>query len=226
MKLSNKILLGFFGFAFLYLTAAFAELRFTGTPNVINSENSKAETADLSGVTYLIVNNVEREITVQGSDRTQLEVRSFSGNALKNLKYSVSGDTLTVSGFESEDTRNVRITLFFPSETLKGITVKSAPVSIEELQQEHLHITQNAGRVWMSGSQITSIDADLSSQSFLSISATVLDTASVKIDQSQLNLSTPVGVVQGSMQNNAVLHVNQIEEIHLKKDKSSNLNVY
>jgi hypothetical protein len=54
MSLSNKILLSFFGFIFLYLTAAFVEIRVSGTPNIISDKNSKAETVDIVGVNYLV----------------------------------------------------------------------------------------------------------------------------------------------------------------------------
>ena len=86
MKLSNKILVGFFGFLFLYLTAAFTEIRLNGTPNVINDSNSKIETVDLSGIRYIVVGDVDKNINITGSDRSQLEVRSFSGDLLKHLK--------------------------------------------------------------------------------------------------------------------------------------------
>jgi hypothetical protein len=226
MKLSNKILLGFFGFAFLYLTAAFAEIRFKGTPNTINGKNSKAETADVSGIKYIIVDNVGREVIVAGSDRTQLEVRSFGGDMLKKLTYSVSGDTLKLSRFESDDSRNIKITVFVPKSTLKGVSVKSCPVFIEELQQDRLNISQDAGRVWMSGSIIATIEADLSNKSLLDISGTVVDTASVSIDQSQIFISSPAGLVKGSMKNKSLMHLNEVQEIQLKKDGDSKLTIY
>src|SRR5687768_6562742 len=105
MKLSNKILFGFFGFAFIYLTAVFAEVRLRGIPNIINDNNSIAETVDVSGVSYLVLQNLDKQVNVVGSDRARLEVRSISGNLLQKLNYQVSGDTLTLSEGNSEEVK-------------------------------------------------------------------------------------------------------------------------
>lgn len=228
MKLSNKILLGFFGFAFLYLTAAFAELRFTGTPNVIDNKNSIAERSDLpGGITYLILDNMDsREVNVIGSDRAQLQLRSFAGNVLKNLKYKFSDGTLTISGLEEDDNKKVQITVFVPKSGFKGISVNSSIAIVEGLQQPHLQISENEGLVWISDIAVDRIEMDLSNKSFLDISTANLDTVSAKIDESQMYLSTPVDLVQASLMNKSFLQINEIQEIQLKKDASSNLNTY
>jgi hypothetical protein len=226
MKLSNKILLGFFGFIFLYLTAVFAEIRWSGTSNTIDDSNSIAETVDLSGISYLIVTNLEKEVSVIGSDRPRLELRSSSGNWLAKLKYKVSGDTLMLSGLQSEETRTLRISVFVPKTSFKGITVNENMVIVEALQQDFLQLSQNAGRVWMSGSIIGRIQMDLSNKAYLDISGTKLDTLSAEIEGSEVRMSSPVGLVQGSLKNKAFLQVSHIQEIQLKKDESSRLNIY
>jgi hypothetical protein len=225
MKLSNKILLGFFGFIFLYLTAAFAELRLSGTPNVIDDKNSMAETVDIRGITYLVLNDFDKNVKVIGSDHSRLEVRSFSGDLLKKLKYELSGDTLKLSGLALEDSKNFRVSIFVSETGLKGITVKSSHAIIENLQQPLLHLSQNSGRVWMSDNRIAKIQMDLSNRSFLDINTTNVDTLSAKIDGSQVLISSPVGLVQGSMENKSFLRLGEIREIQLKKDKSSDLNM-
>ena len=224
MKLSNKILIGFFGFAFIYLTAVFAEVRLRGTPNIINDSNSVAETVDISEVAYLVLQDVDYRIDIIGSDHSQLEVRSIAGDLLKSLKHKMSGDTLTLSDFQSEGRRTVKISVFVPKTGLKGITVNAAEASVKGLAQELLYISQNAGRIWMSGNRIGTIRLEASGKSHLDISATGVDTLSAKIDNSQVLISSPVGLLQGSLKNNAFLRVSDIDEIQLKKDETSRLN--
>jgi hypothetical protein len=226
MKLSNKILIGFFGFAFIYLTAAFAELRLTGSPNVINNKNSIAETVDLSRMAYLIIKDVDKNINVVGADRSRLEVRSLSGDLLKKLKYDVSGDTLMLSGLQLENVRTVDITVFVGKTALKGISVKSSVAIIQDLQSTLLHISQNSGRIYMSGSRIEKIELVASNRSLFDLSATTLDTLSVNVDESQVLVSSSVDVVEGSIKNNARVHLNDIRDIQLRKDESSKLNLY
>jgi hypothetical protein len=226
MKLSNKILLGFFGLIFLYLTAAFVEIRLSGAPNVVNDKNSIAETVDIPGIAYLIINNLDRDIKVIGSDRPRLEVRSLSGDILKELKYRVSGDTLTLSGLQSEDTRTIRISLFVPETGLKGIAVNSSVATLEGLKQELLYISQNSGQIFIADNGIGHVHLEVSGRGHLNITATPLDTLSAKIDNSEVLISSPVGVLNGSMENNAFLRMSRVDEIQLKKDESSSLNVH
>jgi hypothetical protein len=226
MTLSNKILLGFFGFIFIYLTAAFAEIRLNGTSNIIDDKNSKAETVDLTGISYLILNGLDKEINVIGSDLARLEVRSLSGDLLSKLKYKVSNDTLTLSGLQSEGIKRIKISVFVPKTGLKGISVNSTVVIVEGLQADLLNLSQNGGRIWMSGSIIGRIQLGLSNQSFLDISGTKLDTLSATVEGSEVHINSPVGLLQGSMKNKSSLHLNDIREIQLNKDESSRLNMY
>jgi hypothetical protein len=226
MKLSNKILLGFFGFLFLYLTAAFTEVRLAGTPNIISEKNSIAETVDLPGISYVVLNDVDKTVKITQSGNPRLEVRSLSGGMLKKLTYKISGDTLTLSDLESEDTRTMTITVVVPNTTFKGITVNSSTASVSGLDQERLDISQNSGRIYMSQSTIERIQLNLSNKSFFDINEAELDTVSANIEASQAIINSPVGLMQGSMENAAYLRVNDIREIRLKKDQSSNLNMY
>lgn len=226
MKLSNKVLLGFLGFIFLYLTAAFAEIRLTGTPNVIDDKNSIAETVNLPGIAHVTINDLDQYVRVLQSDRARMEVRSIPGGLLKKLTYSISGDTLTLSGFQSDGTARVNITVFVSSTSLEGVTVNRSAASIGGLHQDVLNLSQNSGRISMSDNKIGKVRMDLSNRSFLNISDSQLDTLSATIDGSEVHVFSPAGVVQGSMQNNAFMQLNRMQEIQLKQDKSSKLTVY
>jgi hypothetical protein len=225
MNLSNKILLGFFGFIFLYLTAAFAELRMKGTPNVIDDKNSIAETVDISGITYLVLSDVDKTINVIGSDRAQLEVRSLSGDLLKKLTYKLSGDTLILSGFQSEAIKTMKISVFVPRASLKSIAVNSSSVVVKGLHQDLLRISQKSANIWITDITIGKLDVDLD-RSYLDISAAHLDTVSATIEKSTANIFTPVGMLQGNLKNNAFLRMTDIEEIQLTKDITSKLTLY
>src|SRR5690349_698154 len=197
MKLSNKILLGFLGVIFLYLTAAFTEVRLRGTPNIINDKNSTAETVDISGVRYLVVNDVNKQIHIYGSDRASFEVRSFDGHFLAKVKYKVSGDTLAISGIESEATERVKISVFIPKTSLKGISSDGSVLIIQDLELDLLNISQNAGTIWMSHCTIGKMELKAEAAN-IEISATNLDTLSANITAANANIYSPVGLLQGT----------------------------
>ncbi len=224
MKLSNKILLGFLGFIFLYLTAAFMEIRLTGSPNVINDQNSIAETADLPAITYLFLNDVEKDVNVIGSDQSRLEVRSINGDVLQKLKYQVSGDTLTLSGIDV-DHRNYTITVFVDSTTFETINATSAGATIKGLHTSHLNIYQKKGIISVNECSIAKIELDLNA-AYLSVFDATVDTVSVRIETSTVNIYAPLKRVQGSLKDQSYLRVGDAQEIHLKKDESSNLSLH
>lgn len=226
MKLSNKILIGFFGFLFLYLTAAFTELRLTGSPNFMDNNNSITETADYSGISYLKLNHCDQDLKVMGSDRFQIQVRSVSGDLLKKLKYNVSGDTLVISGFEAPANRRVEITVFVPRSGLKGISNEFSTLLIEGLNQELLQVSQNAGRTWMSDNRISKMVTHLSNESLLEISTTSLDTLSGNLEESRMYITSPVGLVECFMKNSSFLELTEVDEIQLRKDGSSKLKIF
>ena len=226
MKLSNKVLLGFFGFVFIYLTAAFAELRLTGTPNMINDENSVAETANLPDIGWIIIENVDKYINVVASDTPRLEVRSLAGDVLKRLSYETWGDTLILSGFQAEGVRRINISAFIPQSTLRGIQVNHSAAGISGLQMSDLRLKQTNSRVSMRDNKIGNLQIDLSNRSFLSISETKLDTLSAAVDGSQVHISSPVRLMQGAIQNNSFVQVSKLREIHLNKDENSTMHFY
>ncbi len=225
MKLSNKILIGFFGFVFLYLTAVFAEVRFRGTLTVIDDANSVAETVDISGVTYLVLQDLDHHINIIGSEAPRLEVRSRSGDLLQRLNYDISGDTLSLSDLHDEDIRSLRISVFV-SKRLKGVTVNAAAATIEGLAQDRLDLSQNAGRIYMSGNTIGTIHLEASAESYLDYSAHGLDTLVLSVDDSQVMVHSTVTVLKGSMKNNAFLGLDDVREIQFKTDESSALSLY
>ena len=226
MTLSNKILIGFFGAAFLYLTAVFAEVRMRGTPNNINDSNSIAETVEITGVSYLVLRDIDYRINVIGSDQSRLEVRSIAGDLLNKLKHNISGDTLTLSELRSEDRRAVRISVFVPKAALRGVMVKSAEANIKGFESDLFNITQEGGQVRMSDNRLGKIYLDASGKSNLDISDTDLDTLAAAIDGSNVSISSPFRLLKGSMRNNSFLHMSDVDELQFMKDESSKLNLY
>lgn len=224
MKLSNKILIGFFGFAFIYLTAAFMEVRLRGNPAVIDDSNSLVETVDITGVNYLVLPALEQTIDVIGSDQPKLEVRSMSGDLLQKLKYNVSGDTLTLEQLDLEKDQRIRISVYVPKNSFTGMSVNGARVNIKELDQKVLSVSQNDGSIRMHNkNRIGKLVIQASNGASFTVSDTELAELSVQLDNAEVSTDSPVRLLEGSIKNDSYIQIKDSEEIQLKKDKSSGL---
>lgn len=226
MKLSNKILIGFFSILFLYLTAAFTEIRLRGSSNILDDNNSKAETVDIANVNYLVLPDLDQVIQVIGSDQPRLEVRSISGDLLHKLQYNVSGDTLTLTELNLEENERVRITIYVPRNNLTGITTNGSWVDIQGLEQKELSIIQNQGHISMEAdNQISKLTIKASDKAALRMSGTALDLLSVELDNSRVVSNSPIKLLEGSMTNDSYINLVEALEIQLKKDNSCSIKI-
>lgn len=228
MKLSNKILIGFFGFIFLYLTAVFAEVRLRGTHTLLQGSKGLTETVDLEGMAYLILPELDHPIYIIGSDNPRMEVKSTTGDLLRKLKYSLSSDTLSLEQLEVEEDVPVNITIYVPKKSFRGVTLNGAVAIIKDLEQERFIISLNEGRIEMTENNKV-VDIQLNAHNsyfYLSGNTNVFETVSVAIDNSKVIVDTQIKLLKGTMENNSYLGLSGAAEIQFKKDVTSNLNLY
>lgn len=226
MKLSNKILIGFFCSLFIYLTAALAEVRFTGTPTAMDESNSIAEHRDTDNITYVLLDSIVNTIHVRLSDKPRLEVRSISGDMINKLNFSLKGDTLMLSGGAHDEGKPVKITLFVSEERFAGLSVRNSNVRMHGLQQKSLDVSQQDANIWMSGCAITNLRLDASHDSYFEIWDSALDTLSAEVEASELRLLTPLKVLNGSMKKGSHLRGMEVNDIRFTKDETSRLSIY
>ncbi len=124
MKLSNKVLIGFFGFIFVYMIVAFTEIRFKGDLNRFNDSNSVSESVDIVNIKYLVLSDLNQRITISGSDNPRIEVKSVSGDLLKDLQYDISGDTLTMQPMLLQENQLVTVSIHVPKTTFIGLSTR------------------------------------------------------------------------------------------------------
>lgn len=224
MKLSNKILIGFFGFILLYMIAAFTELRIKGDVTVFTEQNSLTETEAIPDVSYLIFSDFERSITILGSDKPRIEVRSTTGDLLQHLKHEISCDTLFIK--KSDYLMEQRLTLFIyvPRSGLKEIISTGTGVTISDLNQDLLSIHQSDGWIKMKNTnRLGKIKLEAQNSAYFEFTDGEVDTLYAMVDSSQVTVRTPLKRIEGSMKLKSYISVGDVEEIQFKKDKSSQL---
>jgi hypothetical protein len=198
----------------------------TGTPNFIDDKNSVAETADVGAIAHLVIANHSANIRVIADDNPRLEVRSFSGDLLKQIKYELSGDTLKLTGMRTEENRKFKITVFVPRTNFHTMNVNSSSVSVDGLELKELRISQKSANIWMSDCRIKKLQMTASGQSYLELSSSVVDVLSAELHSSQVVLSSPIELLEGSMEQASFMRVTEVSDIQFKKDESSTLNLF
>ncbi|PTB97453.1 hypothetical protein C9994_02735 [Marivirga lumbricoides] len=227
MKLSNKVLIGFFGLILVYMIAAFTEIRLNGDLNRFDDSNSIKETADVESFSYLVLPEMNHRIDVMGSGKARLEVRSISGDLIQKINYSISGDTLTITPPELSENKRVKITLYVDKNLFKGMTVNSPGMRIDSLNQESLAIMLNSGWIRMLGNnKISQLNIKASNEGSLNIEGMKLDLLNVQLDSSKVISDAAIKVLEGSISNKSYLHLGDTQEIRMKKDDSSRLDLY
>ncbi len=226
MKLSNKILIGFFGLIFIYLTAAFTEIRLRGKHNRFNTQDNLSEKIELTQIKYLVLSDLRRNIKVIGADHSGIELESIKGDFLKHLKYQIKGDTLWLKRLDSANRELVNLIVYVPSSIFEGMTNNGGSVSIRSIEQKLLTITQNDGWINLIDCKLERLELTASHEANFNMSNAILDTLSAQIDNTEVNIDNALRLVRVSMTNNSYLSVDETEDIQIKTDKSSRFNLY
>ncbi|TRX60229.1 hypothetical protein FNH22_09280 [Fulvivirga sp. M361] len=226
MKLSNKILIGFFGFVLLYMLLAFTEVRFRGDYKGWNKSNSKVESTPIDTVKYLVLKGLDQQVKLSTSDQPRIELKSRSGAVLSKLEYETHGDTLVLERFALEEHERVHLFVYVTPNDLAEIKVNKSSVVISNLDQLSLSITQSGGSVNMEGNnKLGNMRIDASEKANFRAAGFSLDTLSVQLDHADIKFWSKVERLEGGMINQSHLLVKDPGDIQFKKDESSRLRV-
>ena len=224
MKLSNKVLIVFFGVLLLYLVSAFGEIRFRGTPNTLDTSNAVIETIPLSSFSSVIVSNLDYSVSLSPSDTTRIDVASISGAMIEGLQYLVRGDTLFLQGFMNEQNERVSIRVYFSAETFNSLKCDDASVRIEGLVSPELNISQNLGNINMGESNsIKRLSVSVKGDARLTYSGERLDVLSADLNDAFIVIYQGADLIEGKMENDSYLQVFEAKELDFKKDETSQL---
>lgn len=224
MKLSNKILIGVIGFAFIYITAAFTEIRYFGDPHRLNKDNSLLESIDIPELRYIVLQNIDKRIRVIGSESAGIEVRSLSGNALSKLKYKISNDTLSLMGLELENDSPFGISIKVSNHQIRQIKSDGISLIVENLKGDTISLVQKSGwTTFHKNNVFDQLDIAVSDDGNLNLIDMKLKSLVVELNESRAMVFTPIVRLTGSMKNNSRLHLSGAEEIQFKKDSTCSL---
>ncbi|MEP1097318.1 MAG: hypothetical protein ABJG78_19535 [Cyclobacteriaceae bacterium] len=223
MNISTKILMGFFGTAFVYMSAVFIEIRLAGEDDDLHGKDTKIESVPIDNINYVVIADLGQRIYLKSSGTPGLEFRSRSGGLASRLTYEINGDTLNIKELNLEENTNLELTLLVPKELI-GIEANSASVYLSDLEQSTLSIIQSGGRIVLREDvKVGKLNILAKESAEFDVFGSEIDTVALDSDNSEIELRTYIGRLEGSMKNDSYLYVENTDDISFKKDEDSSL---
>ncbi len=229
MKTSKIIFISLLSTITLLILAAAIIIRISGHKNGGSRSDFKMSKQTLPSFKVLRINN-SMNITLIRKDSSYLEVTCLKDSILPNLKYILLGDTLMVSDFENSDHQNTSVKIF-ATDSLKKIQLFNTTLSTErlgmgklvfELDQSNLDLNQDL----LMKLPISAIELVANHHSQIKASEFSIDSLTLQLRDSQAYLDLLVKNIRGTLSDSSVIRVRQPQEISLRKDATSTINVF
>jgi hypothetical protein len=228
MKTSKSIFISLLGTFALLILAAAIDLRITGRKNGNLSDEFRSTRIAVSSFKVLIVHN-SMNISVVKKDSSFAEVIFLKDSVAPKVNFTSRGDTLLVSDFEKSSHRNVSVTIH-ANDSLRLIRLNNSNVEVDrvgtgslsfELDQSSLSLNQDT-LLKVPSKSIYIVARNHSEINSNDFGVELLD---LVLANSEANLQIKAKKMTGSLTDNSRIFARQPEEIALKKDLSSKINV-
>ena len=223
MKASNIILISIFASATILITVGAMQLRF-GDHTEFPETAFRTEKYNLPDFKFLKIHDISRHIDVEASDEQRLEIVIEKESELPKMSYSQNGDTLIIDKLAWDKMAPLsRLTIYIPAD-LEIIEAKNAKIYLRSFDNETLDL--RVDRVDMSIDKNVKLEKLMISNatgSNISVFSRELDTLTVNLNESHLTAQGTIGKLSGSVENNSVLSIKEVQDFDFKKDNSSKL---
>ena len=229
MKTSKIIFISLLSTIALIILAALADLRITGKRNDGNSADFRTSKQMIPSFKVLSLSNSNNVQIVQ-NDSSYIEVTYLKDSVAPDVKYTLKSDTLFISDLKKFNRRNVSIRIN-STDSLRRILLKDSDFGIDnlnfktmsfDLDKSSLWLNQN-GKVKTSVNVVSLIARNHSNVDFNDFN---IDSLGVVLYNSNANLMITANKVNGSLSDSSRVFIRQVGEIVLKKDATSNINIY
>lgn len=228
MKTSKIIFFVLVGTIAGIILAAMIDLRINGRRDSDISSDFKVNKHPLKFFRTLNVTN-SMNVTLVKNDSSFIEVTSLKDSIAPKVNFSVSGDTLRILDFETGNHRNVSIRIH-TGDSLHKILLESTDFIIEHFSAGMLSIDLDHSSVWfnqdeMVKSHINSLNIEAKNHSKISTNRFNVDSMQIVLQHSEAYLEISAKKLCGTLSDSSRIQARQQQEIWLKKDASSNVNI-
>jgi len=227
MKASNIILFSMIGSITLLIITGAMQIRFGDHADKAGSEESnlQSQTIELSDFSYVVVNNFDLTLTLAPGSKSEFEIGYEEGFEKPVFHYNMKGDTLVIDSLEWSDKHAMYHFKLVMPETVASIKARNAFLSIQDCDNDRLQLNLQNARVNLDeNNRFHSLDISGNNRSSVNSYLHTLDSLTLDLDNSQMNVNGIVGKLKGSMQNHSELSIKEVNEFAFKKDGSCRLN--
>lgn len=228
MKTSKIIFIALLGTIALLILATLIDFRVNGRRNSELAADFKVEKQIVSSFSVLYVNN-SRNITLVQNDSSYIEVTYLKDSIAPKVNYTMKGDTLIVSDFEKLIHRNISVRIF-STDSLKHILLKNSDINVERLGMGRLSLDMDQSSLRLNQDTLVktsfqALDIVARNHSQINSSEFRIDSLGLVLQNSEANLEMKAKNISGILSDSSRIYVRQPEEISLKKDATSRINV-
>lgn len=228
MKTSKIIFISLLGVIAFLILATMIDLRVRGRRNSDIQKDFKVNRKALHSFNVLYMSD-SRNVSLVQNDSSYIEVTYMKDSIAPKVNYAVKDDTLMISDFEKLIHRNVSVRIH-STDSLKKILLKNSDISIERLGSGKLSFDMDQSSLWLNQdttlkTSFITLDIFAKNHSSINSSEFKVDTLGIVLRNSEANFQIIAKVINGSLSDSSKIYARQPEEISLKKDKTSRINV-
>jgi len=228
MKTSKIIFISLLGTIALLILITVVDLRINGRRNDEVQKDFKVNRKALRSFNVLYMSD-SRNVSLVQNDSSYIEMTYQKDSIAPKVNYTVKDDTLMISDFEKLIHRNVSIRIH-STDSLKKILLKNSDISIDRFGKGKLWFDMDQSSLWLNQdttlkTPILALNIFAKNHSSINSSEFKVDTLGIVLQNSEANFQIRAKVISGSLSDSSKIYARQPEEISLKKDKTSRINV-
>jgi len=229
MKTSKIIFITLLSTIALIILFVVVDFRLTGRKGAYSQTDFKAIKKKVPAFKVLSLKN-KTSIELVQSDSSYIEVQFMKDSIAPDIKYTTSGDTLLLQDEMMSGRKNRWITIH-STDVLKQIVSKNSSVRMTNFRTADMAFGLDQSTV-----DIYQANEKKSTFQFLNVSAkdnskinvynTVVDSLKVDFHNSKATFMISLNKICGSLACRSSIILKQVDEISLKKDATSKINIY
>ncbi len=228
MKTSKIIFVSLLSTIAVVILAFFIDVRILGRRDNGSGSDFNIKKHELKFFKVLYISK-SMNVTLVKNDSTFLEVNSMKDSIAPKVNFSLREDTLRISDFEKTNHHNVSIRIY-TGDSLRRILLKNADLAVEHSNFGALSLDMSQSSIWFNEddkikSHIRQLSIVANDHSHINTNSFYADSINIVLRNSEANLETISKKLTGSLSDSSRIQARQPQEIWLKKDGTSKINI-